>query len=266
MPLPVPSPETTALVTGASSGIGADLARELAARGHGVVLVARRLDRLQALAEELTAAHGIRAEAIACDLEDPKARDALPAKIEKLGLTVDILVNNAGFGTSGRFDKLDGAREASMVRLNCEAVVALSSAYAPQFVERGSGAILIVASSAGMQPIPKQATYAASKAFAHTFGESLHAELKPYGVSVTSLCPGPVATEFAETAGLEDMFDSVPGFAQVTSPECAAAAIEGLADNRRVVVPGIFTKAMTLSGRHTPRAILLPTLRRFYPA
>lgn len=266
MPLPSPTPETTALVTGASSGIGADLARELGERGHGVVLVARRLDRLTALADELRDAHGVRAEAIACDLEDPAARDALPAQIEALDLTVTVLVNNAGFGSSGRFDRLDGEREARMVRLNCEAVVALTSAYAPQFVEREEGAILIVASSAGMQPIPRQATYGATKAFALSFGEALHGELKPHGVAVTSLCPGPVATEFAKAADLTEMFDAVPSFAQVSSRDCAAQAIDGLAKNRRVVVPGLATKAMTLSGRYTPRAVLVPTLARFYPA
>lgn len=265
MSLPAPSPDTVALVTGASSGIGADLARELAKRGHGVVLVARRLDRLTALADELSRAHGVRAEAIACDLTDPEDRDALPGKIADLGLTVDILVNNAGYGSSGRFQRLDAAREAAMVRLNCEAVVALSSAYVPEFVDRRSGAILIVASSAGMQPLPRQATYSASKAFALAFAESLHAELGKYDIAVTALCPGPVATEFAEQAGMSDLFDAVPSFAQVTSPECAAEAISGLAANRRVVAPGLVTKAMTLGGRYTPRALLLPALNRFYP-
>jgi short-subunit dehydrogenase len=265
MSLPAPSPDTTALVTGASSGIGADLARELAERGHGVVLVARRLDRLNALADELSRAHGVRTEAVACDLTDPDERDALPGRIAELGLTVDILINNAGYGSAGRFERLDAAREAAMVRLNCEAVVALSSAYVPEFVERGRGAILVVASSAGMQPLPRQATYSASKAFALTFAESLHAELATHDIAVTALCPGPVATEFAEHADMSEMFDAIPSFAQVSSPECAAQAISGLDANRRVVVPGLATKAVTLGGRYTPRALLLPVLNRFYP-
>ncbi len=266
MPLPPPSPTTTALVTGASSGIGADLARELAARGHGIVLVARRADRLGALAAELREAHGVRAEALACDLTDPAARDALPGRVQELGLTVEVLVNNAGYGSSGPFVELDAAAETAMVRLNCEAVVALTRAYAPEMVGRGRGAILVVASSAGMQPIPGQATYAASKAFALSFAEALHAELGGDGVTITALCPGPVDTEFAAVAGLADAFDSVPGFARVSAAKCAAMAIDGLERGKRVVVPGLPIRAVAVAGRHTPRAVLLPLLKRFYPA
>jgi uncharacterized protein len=266
MALPHPSPTTAALVTGASSGIGADLARELAARGHGVVLVARRADRLEALAAELRAAHGIRADALACDLVDPEAVAALPARVEALGLEVSILINNAGFGSAGQFTDLDVQAETDMVRLNCETVVALSGAYVPKLVARdGGGAILVVASSAGMQPIPGQATYAASKAFALSFAEALHTELSDRGVAVSALCPGPVDTEFAERAGLADAFEGVPAFARVSSADCAKAAIDGLARNRRVVVPGLAIKGMTIGGRLTPRAVLLPLMKRFYP-
>jgi uncharacterized protein len=264
--LPQPSSTTAALVTGASSGIGADLARQLASRGHGVVLVARRADRLEALAAELRDAHGVRAEALACDLNDPEARDALPGRVEALGLEVSILVNNAGYGSAGQFVDLDATSEAMMVRLNCEAVVALSAAYTPKLVARdGGGAILVVASSAGMQPIPGQATYGATKAFALSFAEALHTELSDRGVAVTALCPGPVDTEFAEQAGLTEAFDGVPSFARVTPQECAKQAIDGLDRNRRVVVPGLAIKVLTVSGRHTPRSILLPMMKRFYP-
>lgn len=266
MPLPDPSPATTALITGASSGIGADLAREIAGRGHGVVLVARRRDRLGALADELSSAHGIRAEAVPCDLADPADRAALPARIDALGLRVEILVNNAGYGSSGRFSARDIEREVGMVRLNCEAVVGLTGAYAAQFERDRRGAILIVASSAATQPIPRQATYGASKAFALSFGEALHTEMKGIGVAVTTLCPGPVDTEFVGHAGLQEAFDDVPAVAVISSAECARRAVEGLDKNRRVVVPGLVTKAMTLGGRHTPRAVLLPALDRFYPA
>jgi short-subunit dehydrogenase len=266
MALPEPSPTTAALVTGASSGIGADLARELAARGHGVVLVARRADRLEALATELREVHGVRAEALACDLIDPEALAALPGRIEALGLEVSILINNAGYGSAGQFADLDVASETDMVRLNCETVVALSGAYVPKLIARaGGGAILVVASSAGMQPIPGQATYAASKAFALSFAEALHTELSDRGVAVSALCPGPVDTEFAARAGLADAFDSVPAFARVSSADCAQAAIDGLARNRRVVVPGLAIKGMTIGGRLTPRAVLLPLMKRFYP-
>jgi short-subunit dehydrogenase len=266
MALPAPSPSTAALVTGASSGIGADLARELAGRGHGVVLVARRADRLEALATELRAAHGVRAEALACDLTDPDAIAQLPGRIEALGLTVDILVNNAGYGSAGQFVDLDVASETAMVRLNCEAVVALSGAYAPAFAEQRSGAMLIVASSAGMQPIPGQATYGASKAFALSFAEALHTELSHLDVAVTALCPGPIETEFAQRAGLTEAFEGVPAFARVSSAACARAGIDGLVANKRVVVPGLPIRAMAVAGRHTPRAVLLPLMKRFYPA
>jgi short-subunit dehydrogenase len=266
MALPEPSSSTAALITGASSGIGADLARNLAARGHGVVLVARRADRLEALAAEISEAHGVRAEALACDLTDPEAIAALPGRVEALGLEVSILINNAGYGSAGQFADLDVQTETAMVRLNCEAVVALSGAYVPKLLAReGGGAILVVASSAGMQPIPGQATYAASKAFALHFAEALHTELSHLGVAVTALCPGPVDTEFAERAGLTEVFEGVPSFVRVSSADCAKAAIDGLARNRRVVVPGLVIKGVTSSGRYTPRSVLLPLMKRFYP-
>jgi uncharacterized protein len=266
MALPAPSPTTAALVTGASSGIGVDLARQLAQRGHNVVLVARRADRLEAVAAELAQAHGVRAEALACDLIDPDATDALPGRVEALGLEVSILINNAGYGSAGQFSELEVRSEAEMVRLNCEAVVRLSGAYVPKLVAReGGGAILVVASSAGMQPIPGQATYAATKAFALSFAEALHTELSHLGVAVSALCPGPIDTEFAARAGLTDAFDGVPGFARVSSEDCARIAIDGLAKNKRVVVPGLAIKGVTMSGRLTPRAILLPLMKRFYP-
>lgn len=266
MALPHPSADTTALVTGASSGIGVELARELARRGHGVTLVARREELLQELAAELRQDHGVRAEVLVCDLVDPEQRDALPGRVEALGLEVDILINNAGYGSAGNFIDLDPAREADMVRLNCEAVVALTGVYAPQLARRRDGAILIVASMAGMQPIPRQATYAATKAFALAFAEALHAELGSAGVHVTALCPGPVETEFAQRAGLEGMFGAVPGVVKVSSADVARQAISALARNRRVVVPGLPTKVTAVAGRFTPRSILLPVMNRFYPA
>ncbi len=265
MSLPAPSPDSTALVTGASSGIGVDLARQLAMRGHNVVLAARREDRMKDLAEELTAQHGVRADVLAVDLIDPEARDALPGRIEALGLKVNILINNAGYGSAGSFTELDATSEANMVRLNCEAVLALTRAYAPAMVEAGSGAILIVASSAGYQPIPRQATYGATKAFALSLSEALHAELGPKGVAVTALCPGPVETEFAEAAGIHGFDEVAPKFLWVSAEAVAKQAISGLASGKRTVVPGLGTKIMTLAGQHTPRSVLLPLMRRAYP-
>jgi short-subunit dehydrogenase len=260
----VPSPDATALVTGASSGIGVDLARELAERGHGVTLVARRESRLQDVAAELRERHGVRVEVLACDLLDAPARDALPARVAELGLTVSVLVNNAGYGTAGRFVELDAKREVDMVRLNCEAVVALTAAYAPQMSERRSGAILVVASSAGVQPIPGQATYAASKAFALSFAEALHAELRSRDVSVTALCPGPVETEFAAVADMEDAFSNAPSFSVVSAADCARQAIDGLDHNKRVVTPGLAIRAAGLAGRYTPHSVLFPIMKRVY--
>jgi uncharacterized protein len=264
MSLPAPSETTAALITGASSGIGADLARELAGRGRNVVLAARRLDRLEALAQELHDLHGVRAEPLAVDLLDPDATRALPERIDALGLTVDILVNNAGYGSAGQFVDLDARSESDMVRLNCEAVVTLCGAYVPRFAERRSGAVLVVASEAGMQPLPGQATYGATKAFALSYAEALHAEMSHLNVAVTALCPGPVDTEFAQRAGMESAFGMVPSFAIVSCADCARAGIDGLDKNKRVVVPGLAIRAVGLAGRHTPRSVLLPLMKRFY--
>src|SRR5512132_576744 len=164
MALPPASADSTCLVTGASSGIGADIARSLARRGHGATLVARRTERLDELAEELRSRHGVRAEVLACDLADSAAREDLARQIDDLGLTVEVVVNNAGFGSGGLFQRLDQERELEMVRLNVETVVALCGRYVPLMVARGRGALLNVASTAAFQPLPRQATYSASKA------------------------------------------------------------------------------------------------------
>lgn len=266
MSLPPADPASTCLITGASSGIGADIARELAARGRGVVLVARRADRLEDLADELRKAHGIRVEALACDVTDVTARAQLLERVAGLGLQVDVLVNNAGFGTAGPFIELDGEREAQMVRTNVEAVVALAHGAAAGMAERGRGAILNVASSAGFQPIPNQATYAASKAFVLSFSEALSSELGPVGVTVTALCPGPVRSEFVEVAEMEDAAAESPDFLWISSADCAKMGVEGLERGRRVVVPHLPIRASAILSRYTPHSVLLPVLRRFYPA
>ena len=179
--LPEPRPRATALVTGASAGIGAEIARELVRRGHGVTLVARRRGRLEELAEELERAHGIRAEVLPCDLTDAAARAELPGRIEALGLDVEVLVNNAGFGTSGCFHESDVDREVQQVRILVEAVVDLTGRFAAAMVERGRGAILNVASTAGYAPLPRMAGYGAAKAWARSFTHALHEELKATG-------------------------------------------------------------------------------------
>ncbi|MEA2391621.1 MAG: uncharacterized protein QOK31_1730, partial [Solirubrobacteraceae bacterium] len=178
MALPEPNPNSTALVTGASSGIGAEIARGLARRGHGVTLAARREERLSDLAEEIAGEHDVRAETISCDLAKAASRGRLPGRVADLGLDVEILINNAGFATNGPFDKSDADREIEQVRVLVETPVALTRAFLPAMVKRRRGGILNVASTAGMQPLPYSAGYSAAKAYVKTFSEALHAEVK----------------------------------------------------------------------------------------
>jgi short-subunit dehydrogenase len=263
--LPPPTSTSAALVTGASAGIGSAIARELAARGHTVVLVARRKERLESLAEELADEFGVRAETISSDLAKPASRGRLPGRIDDLGLEVDILVNNAGFATGGPFHKSDPDRELEQVRLLVEAVVALTSAFVPGMVERGRGAILNVASTAGMQPLPYSAGYSAAKAYALAFSEALHQELRGKGVTVTALAPGPVETDFWQIAGWElktgQSFEkAVPRPALISAEQAARAGVNGLESERRVVVPGLPMRAAMLASRYVPHAFKLPAL------
>ena len=265
MSLPSPTDRSAALVTGASAGIGAEIARELAARGHNLILVARRRERLRELAAELSESHGVRAESLSCDLAKPTSRGRLPGQAERLGLAVEVLVNNAGFATGGPFHDSDPERELQQVRLDVEAVVALTSMFVPGMVERGRGAILNVASTAGMQPMPYSAGYAAAKAYVLSFSEALHYELEPKGVTVTALAPGPVSTDFWETAGWQttggQRFEqAVPGPAWVTAQTAARAGVRGLADGSRVVIPGLPMRAAMLASRYIPHAVKLPSI------
>jgi uncharacterized protein len=263
MALPPPNADSTCLVTGASSGIGADIARAMAARGHGVTLVARRTERLEKLAAELSDRNRVRVEAVGCDLGSSDARQRMRAEIEERGLTVEVLVNNAGFGSGGRFDRLDPERELDLVRLNVEAVVDLCGRYVPKMVARGRGAVLNLASTAAFQPLPRQATYAASKAFVLAFTEALHQDLADTGVTATTLCPGPVKTEFWTNAGIEA--EGLPGFLLSQSAVVAEAGVKGLEKGRRVVVPGPLNRAGALGGQHAPRGLLLRVAGKVYP-
>jgi uncharacterized protein len=265
MSLPAPTPESAALVTGASSGIGAAIARELAARGHSLILVARRKEKLDALGEALTEEFGVRTESIGCDLGKAASRQRLPARIESLGLEVSVLVNNAGFATGGPFHEADPARELEQVRVLVEAVVALTSAFLPAMVRRGRGAILNVASTAGMQPLPYSAGYSAAKAYVLTFSEAVHQEVAGSGVTVTALAPGPVTTEFWDIAGWEvasgQSFEkAVPRQAWVSAEQAAEAGVKGLQDGRRVVVPGLPIRAAMLATQYLPHAFKLPAI------
>jgi hypothetical protein len=268
MALPTPKENTTALVTGASSGIGADMARQLARRGFGLTLVARREDRLKALADELSETHQVRAEVIAVDLTDADSRAALPAEVERRGLTVDILVNNAGFSTMGPVHKSEREAELSMVRTNIEAVVDLCTLFVAGMVSRHRGAILNTASTAAFQPLPGQAVYGASKSFVLSYGRALGTELRGTGVTVTTLCPGPVETGFAEASGLTDAEagESLPKFMWVPPAQVAKAAVDGLAAGRAVVIPGPANRIGASLGYLIPKALILPFLAKQHPA
>ncbi len=265
MALPPPASDSTALVTGASSGIGADIARSLARRGQGVTPVARREERLQDLAEELQKEHSIRAETLEADIGEADGRAEMIGRLGELGLTVEVLVNNAGFGSGGRFTELELEREVQMVRLNVEAVFALCGVFVPEMAKRGRGAVLNVASVAAFQPVPRQATYGATKAFVLSFTEAVHAELGGTGVTATALCPGPVRTEFTQAGDMEDMESVVPDVFWADSEQVAEDGVKGLEKGRRVVVPGVLNRATALGGQHAPRSLLLRAAQRLYP-
>ncbi len=262
MALPSPQPDSTALVTGASSGIGSELARGLAARGHGVTLTARRAERLEELASELSSRHGIRAEVVPADLADANERDRLAAEIASRGLTVEVLVNNAGFGIYRAFTDSDRERELQQVRLLVEAVVDLNARYAPGMAERGRGAILNMSSTAGFQPLPGNGTYAAAKSFVLYHSEALHEELRDHGVTVTAVCPGPVKSEFQDTS--EPVFsEKLPGFVWRRPDEVAEEALHAAEQGKRTVVPGGLPVRLAFGpNRMAPPGLALPIARR----
>ena len=264
MALPAPRPGATAVVTGASSGIGAEIARGLARRGHAVTLTARREERLLELASELGDEHGVRAGVVSSDLASRNGREALAAELERLELEVDILVNNAGFGYHGDFVEADRERQVEMVALNCEAVVDLSGRYLPGMIDRSAGAVINIASLASFQPLPGNATYAASKAFVLSFSEAVHAELSGTGVTLTAVCPGPVRTEFAERAGIGGAEERTPGILWMSAEDIAEEAIRAAEKGRRSVVPGVLNQAGSLVGRHSPRTLALPLTKRLW--
>jgi short-subunit dehydrogenase len=247
----------TALITGASSGIGEEFARRLADRGYSLVLVARRRDRLERLAGELpTTAHPVE-----CDLGTEAGE--LAGRVAELGVEVDLLVNNAGFGLRGRFRDLPVDRQAEMVRVNCEAVVTLTGAFLPGMLERRGGGIIVVASTAGMQPLPYEAVYGASKAFALNFAEALHAEVKGKGVRVLAVNPGPVPTEWQQVAGYDAAGgEMMPG--AIEAGQVVREALEAYDKGRRTMVPGRFFRNFMRVNAVTPRAVKLVVSERMY--
>jgi short-subunit dehydrogenase len=243
----------TALVTGASAGLGAELARLFAADRHDLVLVARRRERLEALAGELSAAHGVKAQVIACDLSAPDGGRALLAEVERLRVEVDFLVNNAGVGSTGRFAELDPEREQALIRLNILSLVELTRALLPPMLARRRGRILNLGSTAGFAPGPFMASYYASKAFVNSFSEALSVELDGTGVTVTVSCPGATETEFAAVAG-NDKTRLFKGGAAAAGP-VAREAYRAMHAGRPMVVHGARNKLLLFFGRFSPRSM-----------
>ena len=243
------NPQSVALITGASAGLGVEFARQLAARGQRLVLAARRKDRLDALAAELG-----NARAVAIDLGKAGAAAELMRDLESAGETLDLLVNNAGFGLGGRFADLDAARQREMIDLNIGALTDLCRLAAPQMIARRSGAILNVASTAAFQPGPGMAVYFATKAYVLSFSEALHEELKPHGIKVSCLCPGPTRTEFGAVAGFgeEGAFDRL----SMDAAPVVEAGLRALDRNDAVIVPGFVNKVGAASTRFVPRPIV----------
>ena len=262
MALPDPGHNSTALVTGASSGIGAEFARGLARRGHGVTIVARREQRLEGLASELSERHGVRAEVIAADLADERERDRLAEEIAQRGLEVEVLVNNAGFGIYLPFATSDLRRELQQVRLLVEAVVDLDGRYLPGMLDRGRGAIVNVSSTAGFQPLPGNGTYAAAKSYVLLHSEALHEEVRDRGVTVTAVCPGPVTSEFQDTS--EPAFgERVPKQLWREPERIAEESLRAVERGRRTIVPGgPLVQAAFAPNRVMPSKLVLPVARR----
>jgi len=241
----------TALVTGASSGIGEAFARELAARGMDLVLVARSEDKLRALAAELARGHGIRADVIASDLGREGAAVRLYHEVEGLGMRVDMLLNNAGFGAYGPFETLSPDRDHAEVMLNVTAVVDLTHAFLPAMAERGDGAVINVGSTAGFQPLPYMAVYGATKAFVLSFSEALWAEYRGRGVRVLALCPGATETPFFGVVGAEEA--SVGR--RRTPQQVVATGLRALERGRGSAIDGAFNYWLAQTPRLTPRGL-----------
>jgi short-subunit dehydrogenase len=245
----------TALITGASSGLGREFARLFAADGHDVLLVARRRDRLTALAEELGGARGVNAHVLAFDLAEPGAPRRIWEEVQTRGIEVDFLINNAGFGQVGPFAAADAKRELEMVQVDVTALLELTGLFLPRMVARRRGRILNIGSTAGFQPGPFMATYYASKAFVNSFTEAIAYELEGSGVTVTLSCPGATATEFAGHAGNDRSLLFRLGAAD--SARVAREAYDAMRAGQRLVIHGITNKVGVQALRASPRAAVL---------
>jgi uncharacterized protein len=252
--------ERVTLITGASAGIGTELARVFASKGHRVALVARRADRLATLAEEIAAGGGAAPIVIACDLEQADAGDKIVAALAAEGVEVEYVVNNAGFGLFGQAIELDRAEQLGMIAVNIRAMTDLSLRFSDHLI-RHRGGILNVGSISGFMPGPGMAVYYASKAYVLSFSEALRGELAPHGVRVTALCPGPVPSEFQARAGFAPGFDSA--VLNVSATNVAKAGYRGLMANKRAVLPGLGIKTLPFLLRLFPRGFILAAVGRF---
>ncbi len=252
--------ERVTLITGASAGIGTELARVFASNGHRVGLVARRAERLAALAGEIRASGGAAPIVIPCDLEQPGAGDKIAAALAAEGVEVEFVVNNAGFGLFGKAIELDRAEQLGIIAVNIRAMTDLSLRFSDQLI-RHRGGILNVGSIAGFLPGPGMAVYYASKAYVLSLSEALRAELAPRGVRVTALCPGPVPSEFQARAGFKPGFDSA--VLNVSASDVAKAGYRGLMANKRAVLPGLGIKLVPLLLRLFPRGFVLWAVGKF---
>ncbi len=241
-------------MTGASSGIGEGIARRVAAEGTDLVVVARDRKRLEALAKELSGAHGIEVEVLRADLSKKAQTASVVERLHDDDTVVDLLVNNAGFGTYGPFVDLDPDEEEREIRVNCQAVVRLCHAVVPGMVDRGAGAIVNVSSLASRAPTPKNAVYSATKAFVSHFSDALHEELRGTGVSVTVVEPGFTRTEFQERAGLTDDA-GMPGFVWQSADEVAEATLNGARKGQALVVPGTHNRVAAGLSALVPRNV-----------
>jgi short-subunit dehydrogenase len=251
----------TALITGGSSGIGLALAREIAAHGHNVVLVARNRDALEAAAGAIEGKYGVRADVIPTDLRLPDAADKLHETIVDQKLEIGILVNNAGFGLGGEFLETDLQREVEMIQVNVTAVTQLTKLFAAGMVRRRNGRVMNVASTAAFQPGPLMAVYYATKAYVLSFSQAVAEELRNTGVTVTALCPGATATAFADTAEISNtrLFTRLG----VDDAESVAAyGYRAMMRGDRVAIPRLRDKIMVQAERLAPRALLTTIVRR----
>lgn len=261
MSIPPPQDGSIALVTGASSGIGEQFARQLSARGHRVALVARREQRLSELAREL-GGHD-RAVPLAVDLSVVEGRDWLASRLAELGVQVEVLVNNAGYGIYRAFAEVGREQELAHLRLLVEAVVDLMARYLPPMVQRGRGAVINMSSSAGLQPLPYNASYSAAKSYVLMLSEAVHEEVADQGVTVTAVVPGPVPSGFQQASDADYFAARLPKFAFVSPERVARDALQAADSGRISVIPGgPHVKLAFGPNRRLPRAVVLPVSKR----